>query len=53
MAQGSTGFSKQEIDALLSVMGHLDPDHPSVPAHMRQAYWVAYDKLCRVQERLS
>ena len=59
MAQGSTGFSKQEIDALMYVIGganirwHSNEGHPLLPADMRKAFNRAYDKLMRVQERVG
>ena len=53
MAQGSTGFSKQEIDALMDVIGHPN-DWPQGHSHEWElAIMRAYRKLQGVQKRLS
>lgn len=48
MAQGSTGFSKQEIDALMEVL-----DAAGIGFEIQDPLGVAYLKLYRVQQRLS
>ena len=49
MAQGSTGFSKREIEA---VMGHIPHPDALQGSPLWADYVVAYDKLVGVQQRL-
>ena len=48
MAQGSTGFSKREIEALMAYMPHPN----DVDTRLRPDYTAAYLKLSGVQQRL-
>jgi hypothetical protein len=50
MAQGSTGFSKQEIDALMLIINAALDDRDG---DLRGPAWRAYLKLVGVQQRMS
>ena len=48
MAQGSTGFSKQEIDALMKVL-----DECGIGFDIQDPLGVAYLKLCGMRTEVS